>query len=134
MDFYTYNNIRYHLTFSPKWAMCHIPSTGPRECFNCITYGMKNNVFYGYCLNCATVIYNLQRGYGFDSKNSNLFFEKDKEIENLYTGFIDEHNINDLEESEDNSSDCQSIVSSICSIEDEYYQENPYFKDGYDSY
>ena len=23
-DFYTYNNVKYHLTFSPKWAMCHI--------------------------------------------------------------------------------------------------------------
>ena len=95
---------------------------------------MKNNVFYGYCLNCATVTYNLERGYGFDSKNSNIFNEKDKEIENLYTDFIDEHEINDLEESEDNSSDCESILSIIYSLEDEYYQENPYFKDGYDSY
>jgi hypothetical protein len=114
--------------------MCHIPNTGPHDCFNCIAYGMKNNVFYGYCLNCATVIYNLERGDGFDSKNSNLFIEKDKEIENLYTDFIDKYNVNDLKESEDDSSYCQSIVSSIYSIEDEYYQENPYFKDGYDSY
>ena len=95
---------------------------------------MKNNVFYGYCLNCATVTYNLERGHGFDSKNSNLFIEKDKEIENLFKNFIDIYNVNDLEESEDDISDCQSIVSSICSIEDEYYQENPYYKDGYDSY
>ena len=134
MDFYTYNYIKYHLTFPPKWAMCHIPNTGPHDCFNCITYGMKDNIFYGYCLNCATVTYNLTRGYGFDSNDSDIFIEKDKEIETVYTDFLKEHNINDLEEeSEDDSSSFQTIVSSICSIEDEY-QENPYFKNGYDSY
>ena len=44
--------------------------TGPRCCENCAYYGCIEEVFIGYCLNCASYIYNYERGPGLDTVNN----------------------------------------------------------------
>ena len=45
--------------------MNHEPGTGPEECLNCAYFGCIDDVFIGYCANCAINIYEGSRGRGF---------------------------------------------------------------------
>jgi hypothetical protein len=51
--------------FPLEWATSHAPETGPMSCLNCLDYGSLRGVFIGYCANCATHVYNGERGLGF---------------------------------------------------------------------
>jgi hypothetical protein len=55
----------YHPKFPEEWAENHEDSTGPEQCLNCAMYGTINNIFIGYCANCAHYTYNGIRGRGF---------------------------------------------------------------------
>jgi hypothetical protein len=55
----------YHSKFPEEWAENHEDETGPEECLNCALYGTINNIFIGYCANCAHYIYNGTRGRDF---------------------------------------------------------------------
>ena len=50
--------IKYAATFAYR---DHKPGTGPFDCGNCAYFGIKNDEFYGYCLNCHHYIYKGQR-------------------------------------------------------------------------
>jgi hypothetical protein len=64
-DKYLYDNRWYHENFPVEWAVDHLEDTGPNECLNCEDYGCINGIFIGYCVNCATHVYNGSRGRGF---------------------------------------------------------------------
>jgi len=63
--YYSYDGELYCGTFPEEWVLDNLPDTGPRECKNCQHYGSWNGVFLGYCANCARLVYNGERGYGF---------------------------------------------------------------------
>lgn len=62
---YRHNDVMYVDTFPEDWAKSHLPETGPVECLNCQTYGVIEDVFYGYCANCADYCYAGSRGKGY---------------------------------------------------------------------
>jgi hypothetical protein len=62
---YRHNDVMYIDTFPEEWAKSHLPETGPVECMNCQTYGVIEDVFYGYCANCADYCYSGSRGKGY---------------------------------------------------------------------
>jgi hypothetical protein len=67
-DTYSYDYILYHKNFPEEWAKSHATAdAGPSVCYNCVDYGCINNVFIGYCANCAQFVYNGTRGRGFIS-------------------------------------------------------------------
>jgi len=51
-NFYEYNGQKYSLNFPVHWACNHREGTGPKECWNCKTYGCDNGIFKQYCINC----------------------------------------------------------------------------------
>ena len=59
IEYYKYAN-----SFPKEWALSHLPDTGPEQCENCYDYGTIDNLFVGYCLNCAQYEYNGERGSG----------------------------------------------------------------------
>lgn len=65
---YRHNDVMYVDTFPEEWAKSHLPETGPVECMNCQTYGVIEDVFYGYCANCADYCYAGSRGKGYIDK------------------------------------------------------------------
>jgi hypothetical protein len=65
---YRHNDVMYVDTFPEDWAKSHLPETGPVECLNCQTYGVIEDVFYGYCANCADYCYAGSRGKGYIDK------------------------------------------------------------------
>ena len=64
-DNYTIQEITYSKYFPPGWSTSHLDGTGPHECDNCLNYGSINEVFLGYCMNCARYDYDCKRGHGF---------------------------------------------------------------------
>ena len=62
---YLYDYQWYHEKFPEAWAVCHEEGTGPGQCNNCADYGSVNEIFIGYCANCAMYIYEGARGRGF---------------------------------------------------------------------
>jgi hypothetical protein len=62
---YLYDYYWYHENFPVEWAMCPKEGTGPGQCGNCLDYGCINDVFIGYCANCAIYDYEGSRGRGF---------------------------------------------------------------------
>lgn len=62
---YLYDYYWYHENFPKEWAMCPKDGTGPSQCGNCLDYGSINDVFIGYCANCAIYVYEGSRGRGF---------------------------------------------------------------------
>lgn len=64
-DIYLYQGAWYHRSFPVLWAMTHEGDSGPSQCANCADFGCVNNVFIGYCANCAEYRYGGERGRGF---------------------------------------------------------------------
>lgn len=67
---------RFDINFPIKWAVENLNEyhyendlvgNGPVHCNNCATFGVINNVFVGYCSNCALHKYNYSRGNGFNA-------------------------------------------------------------------
>lgn len=63
--YYEYEGQNYAPSFPIDWASDHMPNTGPGECKNCKYFGSWENIFMGYCANCANYIYEGERGKGF---------------------------------------------------------------------
>jgi len=90
---YEYDDVLYVSTFPIDWATEHIEGTGPKECNNCKYYGSWDNVFLGYCGNCARYIYNGKRGMGFidqldemnptDPRSATLTYLKGLDIDSI---------------------------------------------------
>ena len=57
--------IRYFLYFPIEWSGTHHPGTGPLQCKKCAVHGIIDNLFLGYCVDCATYMYDYNRGHGF---------------------------------------------------------------------
>lgn len=67
-EYYAYEGDNYVSTFPIDWAMNHAQDTGPKDCNNCKYYGSRDNVFLGYCINCAEYVYHFERGMGFNTE------------------------------------------------------------------
>ena len=72
-QYYTLGGNRFDINFPIKWAVENLNENdenrevGPFHCTNCAAYGAINNVFVGYCSNCALHKYNYSRGNGFNA-------------------------------------------------------------------
>ena len=78
-QYYILGGHRFDINFPIKWAVENLnenendeniqvgPVVGPVHCGNCATFGVINNVFVGYCSNCALYKYNYSRGNGFNA-------------------------------------------------------------------
>jgi hypothetical protein len=64
-DNYKFQGITYSKYFPLDWSTSHLDGTGPHECDNCFIYGSINEMFIGYCMNCARHDYDCKRGHGF---------------------------------------------------------------------
>ena len=73
-QYYILGGHRFDINFPIKWAVENLNEYdgetallrhGPVHCGNCATFGAINNVFVGYCSNCALYNYNYSRGNGF---------------------------------------------------------------------
>jgi hypothetical protein len=63
-NYYMIGLYKYANSFPKEWARSYLSGTGPEQCWNCSEHGTKNDVFYGYCLNCAQDSYKGERGEG----------------------------------------------------------------------
>ena len=75
-QYYILGGHRFDINFPIKWAVENLNEYdgetallrhGPVHCGNCATFGAINNVFVGYCANCALYEYNYSRGNGFNA-------------------------------------------------------------------
>ena len=75
-QYYILGGHRFDINFPIKWAVENLNEYdgetallrhGPVHCGNCATFGAINNVFVGYCSNCALYKYNYSRGNGFNA-------------------------------------------------------------------
>lgn len=75
-QYYILGGHRFDINFPIKWAVENLNEYdgetallrhGPVHCGNCATFGAINNVFVGYCSNCALYEYNYSRGNGFNA-------------------------------------------------------------------
>ena len=59
------DNYKYHKSFPDTWIDEEgLNNIGPRYCYNCKCYGNIDDIFIGYCLNCANHILKGKRGSG----------------------------------------------------------------------
>lgn len=71
-QYYILGGHRFDINFPIKWAVENLnepdenKQVGPFHCVNCAIFGKINNVFVGYCSNCALYNYNYSRGNGFN--------------------------------------------------------------------
>ena len=75
-QYYILGGNRFDINFPIKWAVENLNEYdgetallrhGPVHCTNCATFGVINNIFVGYCSNCALHKYNYSRGNGFNA-------------------------------------------------------------------
>jgi hypothetical protein len=71
-EYYIFENedVIYFGRFPLEWALNHEPGSGPNECEQCFQNGMYNDVFIGYCVQCATEKYKGLCGRGFISSGA----------------------------------------------------------------
>ena len=74
-QYYILEGQKFDINFPIKWAVENLNENdendeniyvGPFHCMNCAIVGAINNVFVGYCSNCALYKYNYLRGNGFN--------------------------------------------------------------------
>lgn len=83
-DYYMIGPYKYANSFPKEWAKSYLSGTGPEQCWNCSEHGTKDDVFYGYCLNCAQDSYKGERGVGMSKTLSEKKIER---IERIKTQF-----------------------------------------------
>jgi hypothetical protein len=69
IGFYTLAGKKYADYFPRYFAEYHKPGTGPEYCLNCATNGCIDDIFVGYCFECAFK-YKGYRGIGFSAENT----------------------------------------------------------------
>jgi len=62
--YYSYDEELYGKDFPESWAKSQVVGSGPKWCVECKKNGNWNGVFIGYCVGCATKVYNGSRGTG----------------------------------------------------------------------
>jgi len=86
---YVYNDIMYIYAFPQEWARNHILDTGPESCPTCISFGMINDIFVGYCSNCAKLYHDYERGLGFiDNEYSEAFVDVDYLVNSVFLTYL----------------------------------------------
>ena len=143
--YYMYNGYRYDIHFPLAWALdSSIHNCGPEVCSNCDKYCYVNNVFVGYCWNCAAVFNDTRGCAAFNTAvyksnggllSGELILFKDysvKAINDLvpYMKGIKVEEIGDEEKFVEipNPEPTQEEVDAFYSSE-EKYQETPYYND-----
>jgi len=84
-DNYKFQGITYSKYFPYDWVTSHLDGTGPHECDNCFIYGSTNEMFIGYCMNCARNDYECKRGHGFCDIGYEDIIEEDFENSATHT-------------------------------------------------
>ena len=70
----TVGSYKYFKSFPDSWIDEEsLNNIGPRYCSNCKYYGSINDIFIGYCLNCANHVLKGKRGSGMSGNESNDF-------------------------------------------------------------
>tara|TARA_A100001011_G_scaffold398394_1_gene502681 strand:+ start:3069 stop:3332 length:264 start_codon:yes stop_codon:yes gene_type:complete len=66
-EFKILSGIKYSINIPDEWIQSEqFDETGPLYCANCKYHGSnKDNIFKGYCLNCADYVYEFRRGPGY---------------------------------------------------------------------
>jgi hypothetical protein len=54
VEYYEVDGVKYHPQFPYEWALSNDGETGPKNCLNCVCYGVKGGLFIGYCANCRS--------------------------------------------------------------------------------
>lgn len=63
--YYVHEKTKYYLYFPYEWLTTMSPGTGPNQCQKCVTHGIVDDAFLGYCVDCANYMYDMKRGHGF---------------------------------------------------------------------
>ena len=136
--YYTYKGVHFGIQFPIECAVNNIPNTGP-ECANCHMYSTVENslgekIFMGYCSNCIDYIYNdSSLGVEYSNNSSTYVENEDPEESHPEESHPEEsQQPEDPEEPETYRMDLQKDFDDEC--ENEEFQENPFFHNGYDSY
>lgn len=86
MNYKEYRGEKYISSFPDEWLLLRVNGTGPDECASCKHYGSINNIFIGYCKNCAETVYKYERGDGFDRKSEEILLEGNSILPNYLEG------------------------------------------------
>tara|TARA_B100001540_G_C15644861_1_gene568330 strand:+ start:440 stop:883 length:444 start_codon:yes stop_codon:yes gene_type:complete len=79
LPYKTIDGQKYIVSFPNTWIKSENISAGPINCSNCELHGCVNDIFIGYCLNCATHIYKGERGNGYAWPNETYMIDVDGE-------------------------------------------------------
>lgn len=98
-DKYLYDYNWYHEKFPEEWVYTHKEGTGPGQCMNCLDYGCINEIFIGYCVNCALYDYEGTRGRGFINQGIEIDNEDEeaKGYESVFDTYLQGIDINAIE-------------------------------------
>lgn len=64
-DYYVYEKQKFFIYFPLDWITTMAQGSGPKHCENCKKHGIVDDIFIGFCSDCAIYIYDNQRGHGF---------------------------------------------------------------------
>ena len=71
-EYYIYDNNKYFIYFPYDWAISMEVGSGPQYCKKCREHGFVDDIFIGYCSDCAIYIYDNKRGHGFINRKENI--------------------------------------------------------------
>ena len=84
-DHYVFEKQKYFLCFPFEWITTMAPGSGPKSCESCRKHGIIDDIFIGFCSDCAIYIYDNQRGHGFiNGKEDINIVEKEKSASYTY--------------------------------------------------
>jgi hypothetical protein len=99
-------NGEYDNRFPNQWRDSHAEGTGPEDCENCRAYGTINNVFVGYCANCAQYVYHGERGRGFIDNGIEIEDEIDDIVgESVFETYLIENIVEEPDDPLENEDD-----------------------------
>jgi len=126
-DKYLYKGYWYHINFPENWAKSHIEDTGPNDCENCAVFGSINEVFIGYCVNCADYIYKGSRGKGFMGDGVEFDYGDQCGYDSAFETYLQGIDLNSIKPIEDsiNQTEISEDIKDIKEI-DEYDDMNQF--------
>jgi hypothetical protein len=110
----------YHEHFPQEWAVNHEPGTGPHECLNCADYGCVEDIFIGYCANCAIYVYKGTRGRGFMGDGVEYHDDDVMEFPSAFDTYLNGVVFEEQEEEEEEPIDNSTISIMDCHFEGGY--------------
>jgi hypothetical protein len=95
IEYCTYDNddIKYTPSFPLIW-LPHKANSGPQFCISCRENGMRNEIFYCYCMQCLRDIYNNKRGEPAHL-NMKEMVDNDYTIQNYFEFYYSSINVNE---------------------------------------